>query len=259
GIALDGASGALRGTPTVSGSFGFTVTASDSTPGTPGQASRSYTLTVATATLTLEQSTLPNGTRGNAYEQTLRVSGGVAPYTFSVSAGALPAGLALSSSGTLAGTPTADGRFAFSLTVTDSAGGSATQPYTLTIGQAAPVAVDDSASTLADTAATIAVTANDAGTIDAVAVVVAPEHGTATVNGLQIVYTPAAGYSGNDLLRYTASGPGGTSAPATVTITVNARPVAVSTTASAVPGESQTVDISSSALGGPFVAATLVA
>ncbi len=255
GVTLSG-SGTLAGTPTVEGSFAFTVTVTDAAG---SSATQPYTLSVGSAALGLESSGVPAAVRGAAYRHDLRVDGGVAPYAFAVSAGALPQGVTLSSSGTLAGTPTVEGSFAFTVTVTDAAGSSAAQAYTLTVGSAVPVAVDDSASTLADTAATIAVTANDAGTIDAVAVVVAPEHGTATVNGLQIVYTPAAGYSGNDLLRYTANGPGGTSAPATVTITVNARPVAVSTTASAVPGESQTVDISSSALGGPFVAATLVA
>ena len=46
-------------------------------------------------------------------------------------------------------------------------------------------------------------------------------HGTATASGTGITYTPTAGYSGPDSFTYTATNAGGTSAPATVTITVN--------------------------------------
>ncbi|MFS9599341.1 Ig-like domain-containing protein, partial [Klebsiella variicola] len=74
---------------------------------------------------------------------------------------------------------------------------------------------------------TINVLANDTGTITAIAIVSAPGHGTATVSGTDIVYTPGASFTGSDSLQYTASGPGGTSAPALVTVNVRPRPVAV--------------------------------
>jgi hypothetical protein len=47
-------------------------------------------------------------------------SGGTAPYTFSILAGALPAGLSLSSAGAVTGTPTTVGNFSFTLQVADS-------------------------------------------------------------------------------------------------------------------------------------------
>jgi hypothetical protein len=50
---------------------------------------------------------------------TLSATGGVAPYTWSVSVGALPGGLTLSSDGVFSGTPTANGYFAFSVQVLD--------------------------------------------------------------------------------------------------------------------------------------------
>jgi hypothetical protein len=50
---------------------------------------------------------------------TLSATGGVAPYTWSVSVGTLPAGLTLSSDGVVSGTPTANGYFAFSVQVLD--------------------------------------------------------------------------------------------------------------------------------------------
>jgi len=53
---------------------------------------------------------IPGASVGTAYSQTLSASGGTAPYTFSVSAGALPGGLTLNgSTGTLTGTATAAG------------------------------------------------------------------------------------------------------------------------------------------------------
>ncbi|MDR6674716.1 outer membrane autotransporter protein [Xanthomonas translucens] len=252
------AGGALAGTPTVAGSFAFTVTVTDAGSFTAAQA---YTLSIAAPTLSVAPPTLPSGTVGNAYSQTLSASGGTAPYSYAVSAGTLPAGLTLAAGGALSGTPTAIASSTFTVTVTDAHGFTAAQAYTVAIAAAvpAPVAVDDTGATLVETALTLAVTGNDTGSIDTIAVTTAPTHGTAVVNGVQLIYTPAAGYVGADTLSYTATGAGGTSAPATVTITVNARPVAASATMQAVSGEAQTVDLTRNATGGPFVAAALVA
>ncbi|MBD7923830.1 putative Ig domain-containing protein [Xanthomonas bonasiae] len=253
--------GVLSGTPTVAGSFSFTATVTDSTAGVAAQASRSYTLTIASPTLVIAPPTLPSGKVGSAYSQTLSASGGTAPYSYAVSTGTLPAGLALAANGALSGTPTTAASSAFTVSVTDAHGFTAAQAYTVAIAAAvpAPVAVDDTGATLVETALTLAVTGNDTGSIDTIAVTTAPTHGTAVVTGVELVYTPAAGYVGADTLSYTATGAGGTSAPATVTITVNARPVAASATMQAVSGEAQTVDLTRNATGGPFVAAALVA
>jgi hypothetical protein len=66
-------------------------------------------------------STMPSGTVTIAYSATLTASGGTAPYTWSVSSGALPQGLTLSSAGMLSGTPTAPGSSTVTIQVTDSA------------------------------------------------------------------------------------------------------------------------------------------
>ena len=65
---------------------------------------------------------LPSATIGQTYSQTLSATGGVGPYTYAVTAGALPAGLALTSNGTLDGTPTTPGAASVTLTATDSEG-----------------------------------------------------------------------------------------------------------------------------------------
>nr|WP_324251942.1 putative Ig domain-containing protein [Xanthomonas arboricola] len=259
GIVLDAATGGLSGTPTLSGTFNFTLTATDSTPSPAAQASQNYSVTIAAATLVLAQPTLPPAVRGSAYNQVLTASGGIAPYRYSIASGTLPAGLTLANDGTLSGTPTTQGTSSFTIAVADAGNASATQAYSFTVSDAAPVAVADVAATMSDAAVTVAVTANDTGNITTIAIAAAPTNGTAVINGLELVYTPAAGFVGTDVVSYTVTGSGGTSAAATVTIAVNARPVAVSVTAAAVPGEAQQVDLTRNATGGPFVAAAVVA
>jgi hypothetical protein len=78
--------------------------------------------------------TLPSGTVGSAYNQTVSASGGTTPYTFSISSGALPAGLILNAAtGAITGTPTTPGTFNFTITATDAGGCSGNRPYTITI------------------------------------------------------------------------------------------------------------------------------
>ncbi len=137
GLTLSSA-GVLAGTPTAGGSFTFTVRATDASaaPG-PYNGSRAYTLTIAAPTITVAPATLPNGATGTAYSQTITAAGGTAPYTFAITAGALPAGLTLTSGGVLSGTPTAGGSFTFTVTATDASTGSGpysgSRSYTLTI------------------------------------------------------------------------------------------------------------------------------
>ncbi|MBF9172978.1 putative Ig domain-containing protein [Xanthomonas campestris pv. campestris] len=259
GVVLDTATGGLSGMPTLSGTFNFTLTVTDSTPSPAAQANQSYTLSIAGATLVPSQPTLPPAVRGTPYSQVLTATGGVAPYTYSVASGTLPAGLTLASNGVLSGTPTAEGSTSFTIAVADAGNATATQAYTFTVSTAAPVAVADAAATMSDAAVTVPVTANDTGNITAIAIATAPTNGTAAVNGLELVYTPAAGFVGTDVVSYTVTGSGGTSAAATVTIAVNARPIAVSVTAEAVPGAASQVDLTRNATGGPFVAAAVVA
>ena len=83
--------------------------------------------------ITLSPATLPNGTVGSAYNQTVTGSGGSSPYTFSLASGALPSGLTLSGSGVISGTPTASGSSTFTVKATDAQGCVGTQSYQLTL------------------------------------------------------------------------------------------------------------------------------
>lgn len=84
--------------------------------------------------ITVNPATLPNGTVGTPYNQIVSASGGTAPYTFSVSSGALPTGLILNAAtGAITGTPTTAATFNFTITATDAGGCSGSRPYTMTI------------------------------------------------------------------------------------------------------------------------------
>jgi len=74
------------------------------------------------AQLEVETLALPAGIEGQLYGQPLVASGGLPPYEWSVSAGALPAGLTLdAASGELGGTPVESGAFEFTVRVEDDA------------------------------------------------------------------------------------------------------------------------------------------
>ena len=100
------------------------------------------------------------------------------------------------------------------------------------LNNAAPVAADDASSVVSGSSGTVAVLANDTdsdGELNAasVAITASPQHGSATVNADgSVTYTPQAGFTGSDSLAYTVQDDqGGTSAPATLHITVTAAPV----------------------------------
>lgn len=134
GLSLDANTGEISGTPTVSGSFSVTFQVSDSlnaTATTPG-----LSLTIALP-VSISTQSLAAGTVGTAYSATLAATGGTAPYAWSLSAGSLPAGLTLSSTGVIAGTPTLSGTFNLTFRVADSNGATSTKALSLTVNAAA--------------------------------------------------------------------------------------------------------------------------
>lgn len=116
-LKLDGSR--IHGTPMKPGPYSFTITATDMISGCIGN--RTYNPNCPT--LVVKPAALPNGTVGVVYPTiTFSVTGGMAPYVFTVSSGSLPSGLNLSTGGTLFGTPTTIGTFAFDIRVTDAFG-----------------------------------------------------------------------------------------------------------------------------------------
>jgi Putative Ig domain len=124
----------IVGTPTSQGTFGpFTIQTVDG----DGSLATSGPLTIHISNLSITTtSPLPNGTGGTPYSLQFQASGGTAPYSWALATGStLPAGLTLSSTGLLSGTPTTQGATNFSVTVTDSDAppASVTQSFSLTI------------------------------------------------------------------------------------------------------------------------------
>jgi len=79
------------------------------------------TLVAAPPALSITTNTLAAGKVGSTYSSTITSSGGLSPVTFSVTAGALPAGITLTAgTGALAGTPTVAGTYSFTVTATDA-------------------------------------------------------------------------------------------------------------------------------------------
>ena len=95
----------------------------------------SATVTVtAPASVRIANSSLAAADVSTPYTTTLSATGGVAPYQWSLAAGALPSGIQLqTSSGVMAGTTAVSGSFPFTAKVTDAAGSSATAAFTLTV------------------------------------------------------------------------------------------------------------------------------
>ncbi len=132
GLSLNAVTGAITGTPSGSGTSNFTVQATDSN-GNIG--SRAYAVNIGTASLTVNPASLPNGSQGVAYNQTVTGSGGTGPYTFSVIAGALPAGMSLNAAtGAITGTPSGSGAANFTIRAIDANGNIGSRAYGFNIG-----------------------------------------------------------------------------------------------------------------------------
>ena len=118
--------GTLSGTPTAGGTFPLTVVATDANGFT---GTINYNLLINPPIIVINPPTLPSGTVGVPYSQTLVASGGTPTYTLVVTGGTLPPGTTLDpNTGLLGGVPTVAGTFNFTVTATDSSTG--TGPYT---------------------------------------------------------------------------------------------------------------------------------
>jgi hypothetical protein len=109
--------GVISGTPTKTGAYAATFGISDTTNQT---ASQSLSITVGSTTLQILTTSLPDGTLNKSYSAQLQASGGGTPYSWLLVGGALPSGIALSTSGAISGTPTKDGDYSATFQVTDS-------------------------------------------------------------------------------------------------------------------------------------------
>lgn len=180
GLSLNSSTGAVTGTPTAAGNYYVIVNLVDSLNNSD---TTSFHMTISQG-LAITTTLLPAAQQGTAYSATFSASGGSGSgYQFTQMNGSPPAGLTLSSSGTLSGTPTAIGTYNLSIKVTDSASNTSTAAFTLTVSRSGTVI---SANLPADT-----VIVNISGT----------EYGAANYSGANqsVWYTPFTADSGPEL------------------------------------------------------------
>ena len=121
--------GVISGTPTTTATSTFTVQVKDAAAIT---ATRSFSIVVNVAPLSITTTSLPAGTTGRAYSQTLAATGGKAPYTWSITTGSLPAGLTISTDGVIGGTPTTTTTSSFTVQVKAADATTATRSLSIT-------------------------------------------------------------------------------------------------------------------------------
>jgi CSLREA domain-containing protein len=131
GLMLTQATGTISGTPTQSGNFNFTITAT----GFGGCAgSKAYSITIGNGCPTITLPDLPTGSIGQPYSTSVTAlpSGN---YSYAMTSGSLPSGLTLYGTiGLIYGYPAQNGSFTFTITATDSNQCVGSKSYTLAIG-----------------------------------------------------------------------------------------------------------------------------
>src|SRR6478672_2369718 len=138
---LNQINGVISGTPTAAGTSSFTVRVQDA-GGLADTQALSITINqpAPPPAPNITTTTLPAGTIGQPYNQTLQATGGTGGLTWSITAGNLPAGLNLNqTTGVISGTPIVPaGTSTFAVRVADAAGQDDTQALSITINLVNP-------------------------------------------------------------------------------------------------------------------------
>lgn len=129
--ALTGNQAHVSGLPIAAGTFPFSLRAVN----TYGTQDKSFSIAITGIPHVFPVAeVLKGGVTGTAYSETISGQGGTAPYTFAVTAGALPDSLSLAgATGIISGTPTVAGTFNFTIEVTDADAQTGSQAFEITI------------------------------------------------------------------------------------------------------------------------------
>jgi len=122
--------GLIIGTTTATGPASVAITVTDANK---ISATATLPLTVTASPVSVSTSSLPNAAVGIPYSQTLTPAGGSQPYTWTLTNGALPAGLSLTSAGVVSGNPTASGSFPITVKATDTNGASGSAMLSMSV------------------------------------------------------------------------------------------------------------------------------
>ena len=216
GLSLNAATGVISGTPVTTGISTFTIKVTDSNASGAATTTANFDLTVLQK-LALANRTLPDGRIGTAYSLQLDATGGTPPYTFSLAKNStMPAGVSLSTSGLVSGTPTVAAANTFGVVITDSGSQSITANVSLTID---PLLSSTGILTLnpnsisvgGNTVATLNITTPSGspaitGTVQFTANGIALGSPIALTNGAATLTTPAFNSSGTEVIAAFYSG-----------------------------------------------------
>ena len=237
GISINTTTGLISGTTFLIGSFNATVTATNGT-GTGNQ--------VLTISTTLGPPVINSAATTNSVVTvpfSYQITAANAPTSFGASG--LPGGLSVNTgTGLISGIPTQTGSFTATISAANAIGGGTQSLVFTNVNPPAPTVAARSATVGFNTATPIDVTTAVSGQFSSIAVSTPPANGSTSVSGNIITYTPTAGYFGADTFAYTATGLGGTAAPASVSITVSTlAPTAGAATLTALLNTPTTLDL----------------
>ncbi|MEU3455147.1 putative Ig domain-containing protein [Micromonospora sp. NPDC006766] len=158
GLTLNTSTGTISGVPSAAGTYAFVVQATD-TGGLRGSLLIGITVIPAP---TIVVTSVPLGEVNASYSYRPTVVGGVAPYTWAVTAGPIPPGLTFNPfTGELTGVPTTPGVYGLNFRVTDAAGLTDVKPVTIVVQAASIVTLSaSSTSVFFDSPITLTVSIN---------------------------------------------------------------------------------------------------
>jgi len=236
GVTLNTATGLVSGTPSATGAFTATLGATNGA----GTGTAVVTFNVALGAPAITSSLSASGTIGQPFTYNIAATNNPISYA----ATGLPAGLTVNTgNGVISGTPTAGGTFKVTISASNATT-TVSATLTITIAFIAPTAGNLAIDVTFNTATPITLPLS--GNFTQVTIVAPPANGTLSApTGAVVTYTPKAGFFGTDTFTYSATGPGGTSTVATVTITVaGLKPIASALAMTVQINSSLTVDVS---------------